>query len=66
MNLNLNFIDGYKTIIAATLMILTGLASMLGVGLPEQMAISGTGWEMVVAGFGLLGIGGKLDKSRKK
>lgn len=58
----MSMMDGYKTYIAAFLMIATGLAQMVGVA-PEIMAYTDpNGWALVVAGFGLLGIGHKLEK----
>ena len=58
----MSMINGYKTYIAAFLMVVTGLAQMAGVA-PEIMAHTDpNGWSLVVAGFGLLGLGHKLEK----
>lgn len=60
--MNFPMLDGYKTIIAGGLMILTGIAQMLGVS-PETLTTGDlSGWSLVMSGLALIGIGGKLDK----
>ena len=62
----MKWIDGYKTQIAGWLCIVTGLAQMFGVTPVELNTSVVSGWELVMFGFGLVGISGKFDKLMNK
>jgi len=55
------FLDGYKTIIAGGLMVLTGIAQMIGVA-PETFQTGSVGWELVMEGLAVIGLRGGIAK----
>ena len=53
----MNILTGYKTYIVGALSILTGLAAMIGIGVPGLPTISpAEGWQLIITGLGLLGL----------
>lgn len=59
------YLDGYKTKIGGTGMILLGITALIGRYFPDYglpvMSFEDA-WALIVGGFAVLGIGGKLDK----
>ena len=58
------WIDGYKTYLAAFGMILTGLGQISTSYLADDWASIGEGWNLVLAGLAVLGVGHKLAKKK--
>ena len=56
-----NFLDGYKTYVAAVLMIITGALQMAGYA-PDVIQTSIHGWDLIMAGIAAIGVGHKLEK----
>lgn len=61
----MTILKGYVTYISAVLMIVTGLLQLLGVG-PDFMTTSLHGWELVMSGLTVFGVGRKLANLETK
>lgn len=61
----MTLLKGYVTYISAALMIVTGLLQLLGLG-PEFMTTSLHGWDLVMGGLGVFGVGRKLASLEAK
>ena len=58
------WIDGYKTYLAAFGMVATGLGQIASSYLADDWASIGEGWNLVLAGLAVLGVGHKLAKKK--
>ena len=53
-------LQGYITYISAALMIITGILQLAGV-LPDVFQTTVQGWELIMMGLGVFGIGRKVQ-----
>lgn len=58
-------LKGYVTYISAALMVLTGILQIMGMA-PEIIQTSMQGWDLVMAGLAIFGIGRKLATIENK
>lgn len=56
----MGFLKGYITYIAAALMIITGILQMTGMA-PDVIQTSVHGWDLIMMGLGIFGIGRKVQ-----
>lgn len=61
----MGFLKGYVTYISAFLMVITGILQMVGMA-PDFSQTSVQGWDLVMAGIAMFGVGRKLAKLEGK
>ncbi len=62
----MGFLDGYKTYIAAFGVISTGVGQMIAGYMADDWPGIGQGWNLVLSGLVVFGIGHKMDKAKKR
>ena len=58
-------LKGYVTYISAALMVITGILQILGLA-PDVISTSVQGWDLVMAGLAIFGVGRKLTTLETK